>query len=382
MTRKVRVLQVIDQIGNDGAESLQRTLAEGLDRSRFDLHVCGLRPQVGSVTLPALRALGIPVLILNQRTSYDLPALWALVRYIQRQRIDIIHTHLLAGDVMGRMAGFLTRRPVVSTMHSTRRDLDDEPPRRQWLERTTAHLWCRRLVVVSELLRAEIATWFDLPLERVIAIANAVDMRRFTHGPDFDRTAVRAALGAGPGPLIANVGRLTPLKGQRYLLEAARTVLAAYPTAHFVLVGEGTLRAELAAQAVALGIQRAVIFTGFRQDVPDILAASDVSVVCSDWEGMPVALIEGMAAGCSAIATDVGGVRQVLQHGVTGLLVPPADPPALAAAILDCLRDPVRAQQRGAAGYAWVRQEHGMPAWARAWEALYLRELRGQRRRR
>ena len=89
-----------------------------------------------------------------------------------------------------------------------------------------------------------------------------------------------------------------------------------------------------------------------------------------------------MAAGCSAIATDVGGVRQVLQNGVTGLLVPPADPPALAAAILDCLRDPVRAQQRGAAGYAWVRQEHGMPAWARAWEALYLRELRGQRRRR
>src|SRR5690348_9277127 len=175
MPEKVRVLQVIDRLGNAGAETLQRTFAEGLDRSRFELHVCGLRPRPGSITLPALQALGVPVLVLNQRTSYDLPALLALVRYIRRERIEIIHTHLLAGDVMGRMAGFLTRRPVVSTIHSSRQDLDEEPRRRQWLERATAHLWCHRLVVVSERLRAEIADWFDLPLDRVLAIANAVD---------------------------------------------------------------------------------------------------------------------------------------------------------------------------------------------------------------
>src|SRR4051812_41583653 len=150
MVRKVRVLQVIDRIGNAGAETLQRTFAEGVDRTRFDLHVCGLRPRPGSITLPVLHALGVPVLVLNQRASYDLPALLALVRYIRRERIDIIHTHLLAGDVMGRLAGFITRRPVVSTLHSTRRDLDDEPGHRQRLERWTARLWCRKLVVVAE----------------------------------------------------------------------------------------------------------------------------------------------------------------------------------------------------------------------------------------
>src|SRR5437870_4503672 len=90
MADKVRVLQVIDSLGNAGAETLQRTFAEGLDRSRFELHVCGLRPTPGSVTLPALRALGVPVMVLNQRTSYDLPALLALVRYIRRHRIDIV----------------------------------------------------------------------------------------------------------------------------------------------------------------------------------------------------------------------------------------------------------------------------------------------------
>src|SRR5215204_1363109 len=138
MARKVRVLQVIDKVGNAGAEMLLRTLAESIDHSRFELHICGLRPRPGSVTIPALRELGVPVVVLNQRTAYDLPALMALVRYVRRHKIDLIHTHLLAGDVMGRLAGFVTRRPVVSTIHSGRMDLDDEPRRRQWLERWTA----------------------------------------------------------------------------------------------------------------------------------------------------------------------------------------------------------------------------------------------------
>jgi glycosyltransferase involved in cell wall biosynthesis len=379
VTRKIRVLQVIDRIGNAGAETLQRTFAEALDRRRFELHVCGLRPRPGSITLPALQALGVPVLVLNQHTSYDLPALMALVRYIRRQRIDIIHTHLLAGDIMGRLAGFLTRRPVVSTIHNTRADLDEEPRRRQWLERQTAHLWCRRLVVVSELLREDVAAWFALPPERVMTIANAVDTERFARGPEFDRAAVKAALDVGAGPLIANVARLMPAKGQGYLLDAARIVVAARPDARFVLLGEGPLRAELEAQAATLGLTEHVRFAGFRPDVPDILAASDLFVLSSLWEGMPIALLEALAAGCAAVVTAVGGVGQVVQDGTTGLLVPPADPAALAAAILACLADPARARTLAAAGQAWVRQEYGMDAWARQWEALYLREL-GQTR--
>jgi glycosyltransferase involved in cell wall biosynthesis len=376
MTRKVRILQLIDKIGNAGAETLQRTFAEGLDRTRFDLVVCGLRPRPGSLTIPALQALGVPVVVLNQRTAYDLPALRALIRLIRQQRIDIIHTHLQAADIMGRMAGFLTRTPVVSTIHNGLVDLNEEPPRRQMLERQTAHLWCRRLVVVSELLREEVTEWFRMPPDRVITIANGVDTARFQRGPDFDRAAVKHALVGSDGPLAPTVARLVPQKAQQNLIEAAKIVAATRPDVRIALVGEGEQRAALEAQAAALGVAEQVVFAGFRANVPEILAASEIFLLSSLWEGMPVALLEAMAAGCTAVVTDVGGVGQVVRHGETGFLVPPGDASALAATLLTCLNDPAHARQIAAAGQAWVEQEYGMRAWVRKLEDLYLRELR------
>jgi len=378
--RKIRVLQLIDTLGNGGAEALLVTFAAGLDRQRFDLHLISLRQNTEKRLLGQVRALGVPVTQLHQRNAYDIPALLEIVRYIRRHRIDIIHTHLLAADIMGRLAGWLTGHPVVSTIHNNRTDLDEEPRRRQWLERWTARLMTRRLVVVSELLREEITGWFGLPPDRVITIANGVDTERFRRGPDFDRAAMRRALTGGDYPLITNVARLMPQKAQHHLIAAAQIVLAACPDARFVLVGEGPLRPDLEAQAAALGLRDRVIFAGFRPDVPDILAASDVFVLSSLWEGMPVALLEAMAAGCAAVATGVGGVSQVLRHEVTGLVVPPADPPALAAALIRLCRDPALTRQLGQAGHAWVTREYGMRAWVGKWENLYLRELRRQRR--
>jgi glycosyltransferase involved in cell wall biosynthesis len=375
MTRKIRILQLIDQVGNAGAEMLLPTFAKGLDRARFEVHVCGLRPRPGSVSMPALRALGVPVVELNQRAAYDLPALLALVRYIRRQRIDLIHTHLQGADIMGRMAGFLTRTPVVSTIHNGLVDLNEEPPRRQRLERWTARLWCRRLVVVSELLREEVTGWFGLPPDRVITIANGVDTARFQRGPEFDRAAVKRALVGSDGPLISNVARLVPQKAQQYLIAATQIVAATRPDVRVALVGEGDQRAALEAQARTAGVTEQIIFAGFRANVADILAASEVFVLSSLWEGMPVALLEAMAAGCTAVVTDVGGVGQVVRHGETGFLVPPGDAAALAAALLDCVNDPERARRIGAAGQAWVEQEYGMRAWVGKLENLYLREL-------
>lgn len=375
MTNKIRILQLIDRVGNAGAEMLLPTFAAGLDRTRFEVQVCGLRPRPGSLTLPALHALGVPVIELNQRNAYDLPALWSLVRYIRRQRIDIIHTHLQGADIMGRMAGFLTRTPVVSTIHNGLVDLNEEPRHRQLLERWSARLWCRRLVVVSELLRAEVTDWFGLPPDRVITIANGVDTARFRRGPEFERGPIRRALVGSDGPLITNVARLAPQKAQQYLIEATRIVAATRPDVRVALVGEGDERAALEAQARALGVSEQVVFAGFRDDIPNILAASDIFVLSSLWEGMPVALLEAMAAGCTAVVTDVGGVGQVVRDGATGFLVPPGDAAALAAALLACVTDPARARQVGAAGQAWVEQEYGMRAWVAKLENLYLREL-------
>ncbi len=348
MTRKVRLLQLIDKLGFAGAEGLLNTFAAGIDRSRFDLHVCGLRPGSPELAI-AIRGLGIPVTELDQHHAYDVSVLRKLVSYIRRERIDIIHTHLLAADIMGRLAGFIARCPVVSTIHNGRIDLDKEPLHRQWMERWSAHLWCNRLIVVSSLLREEIAEWFRVPLGRVIAIPNGVDTARFRPPPGFDASQIKRELLGGDYRMVSNVARLVPQKAQSYLIDAAARVMATRPDVRFALVGDGPLRDEIMEQAVAQGIADKIVITGIRSDVPTILAATDVFVLSSLWEGMPVSLVEAMAAGCPAVATDVGGVAQVLKQGITGLLVPPADAVALADAVSRCLDYPEEARQRAAA---------------------------------
>lgn len=382
MTRKIRLLQLIDQLGDAGAERLVNSFAMGIDRSQFDLHLCALRPWSFPKIVPDLRAMGFPVTELDQHHAYDLHVLISLVRYIRRNDIDIIHTHLLASDVMGRLAGFITRRPVVSTIHNGRTDLDNEPRHRQWMERWTARLWCRRLIVVSALLRVEIADWFGFPLSKVTTIPNGVDTSRFTPPPDFDPRALKQELVGGDYRIVANVARLVPQKGQRYLVEAAAIVTKTRPDVRFAIVSEGELRGEIMAQAKALGVDDKLIITGMRTDVTEILAASDVFVLSSLWEGMPLSLIEAMSVGVPAVATDVGGVGQLLQDGVTGLLVPPADAQALAAAIADSLDHPEVARSRAAAAKEMVVREYDTRTMIRRWEAVYKYELGSKRKKR
>jgi glycosyltransferase involved in cell wall biosynthesis len=375
MTGKIRILQLIDQLGDAGAERLINSFALNVDRSQFDLHVCALRHWPFPKIVPDLRALGFPVTELNQRHAYDLHVLLSLVNYIRRNDIDIIHTHLLASDVMGRLAGFITRRPVVSTIHNGRTDLDNEPLHRQWMERWTARLWCRRLLVVSALLRTEIAAWFGFPLSKVTAIPNGVDTSRFAPPSNFDPLALKQDLVGGDYRIVANVARLVPQKGQSYLMEAAAIVARTRPDVRFVIVSDGELRDAITAQAASLGIADKLVITGLRTDVTEILAASDLFVLSSLWEGMPLSLIEAMSVGVPAVATDVGGVGQLLKDGVTGLLVPPADSQALAAAIARSLDHPAAARSRASTAKAMVLREFDIGTMVRRWEAVYKHEL-------
>lgn len=353
-----------------------RTFASGLDRDHFELHVVGLRPAQQSPLAGELRALGVPVHEFNQRNSYDLPAFLSIITYIRRHNIDVIHTHLLASDFMGRIAGFLTRRPVISTVHNSRKDLDLEPLRRKIMQRWTARLMCSKLIVVSDLIHDEIADWFRMPPGRVVVIPNGVDMNRFYRGPEFDRAAIKRSLLGGEFPLITNVARLVPEKGQSYLVEAVRIVTKIRPDARFILLGDGPLRSALEAQAQSLNVSNKIIFTGFRSDVADVLAASDIFVLPSLREGMPVSLLEAMAADCPSIGSDVGGVGQTLRHNVNGLMVPPADAQALADAILQYLENPDFARKMAVAARDWVNRHYSMRAWVQKCETLYLQELK------
>jgi len=163
------------------------------------------------------------------------------------------------------------------------------------------------LIVVSPLLHDEIAEWFGVSGSRVVSIPNGIDTERFRPHPGFDPASIKRELLGDDGDkyrMVVNVARLMPQKAQQYLVEAAARVVATRPDVRFVIVGYGPLSDDVMALAHKLGIGDKISITGIRADVPDILAASDLFVLSSLWEGMPLSLLEAMAAGCPVVATD------------------------------------------------------------------------------
>jgi glycosyltransferase involved in cell wall biosynthesis len=187
-----------------------------------------------------------------------------------------------------------------------------------------------------------------------------------------DRAQILGRLGLDPqARLLTTVGTLKTQKGHHHLIEAAPRVARRHPTAHFVFVGDGELRAELEAQARDRGVSDKIHFLGNRRDVVELLAATDVFVLPSLWEGLAMALLEAMAAAKPIVATAVSGTSQVMIHDETGLLVPPADAVALAQAIDEMLSDPDRAQSMGQAARRHVEANWSVEKQAAEYRALY-----------
>jgi glycosyltransferase involved in cell wall biosynthesis len=211
-----------------------------------------------------------------------------------------------------------------------------------------------------------------LPAERILVIPNGVDTRPFSlrRGGFREREGIPA-----DRTVITTVGRLDTQKGLPYLLEAARLVTRGRPDLRFLVVGEGPRRRDLLRHRDRLGLKGHVSFLGFRTDIPQILADSDIFVLPSLWEGMPIVLLEALAAGLPAVATDVPGVTEVLTDGETGLVVPPKDAGALARALRELLDDPALRRRFAQAGRRRVAEDFGWEKVVATTMALYERLL-------
>src|SRR5882672_9800839 len=285
-----------------------------------------------------LRRSGISVAVVNEQELGRLRVAWGLGRELRRRAVDVLHTHgykeSILGAVVGRWAGV---RWYVKTEHGR-----VEPSRGwqrvkmafyRWLDHWVAHAATNRVIAVSEDLYRHLAA--TLPGGRVALIRNGLDPRRIVVGAPS--AEIRRGLGVGErAPLLGTVGRLVPVKGLGYFLEAARSLLAELPEARFLVVGDGPLRSDLERQARELGVAHAVQFCGFRADVADVINALDVFVMPSIHEGLPMALLEASVLGKPIVASAVGGIPEVLT-GSQGWLVPPGDVPELARACLSAL---------------------------------------------
>jgi glycosyltransferase involved in cell wall biosynthesis len=381
MPDKLRVLRAITRLNIGGPAIHAILLTHGLQNDRFSSVLVTGREGPFEGTMRGLAtSYGVRPRILEElgrevRPANDLRATIRMYRLIRASRPDIVHTHMAKAGTAGRLAARLARVPiVVHTFHGhTFHSYFGRAKTAFFLrvERTLAR-FTDRIVAVGEDQRREIAAYGIAPLDKIVPIPLGLEIEPLLDA-ERDRGGLKAELGLnGHSKLVGIVARLVPIKAHEIFLEAAARVRDAEPDAHFLVIGDGERRGELQAMARELGLADAVRFLGWREDMKRVYADLDVVALSSNNEGSPVALIEALAAARPVVATDVGGVAEVVEDGKTGLLAPPRDPVALAAGILELLRAPGRAEQLGRAGRASVYPRHAASRLVRDVERLYL----------
>jgi glycosyltransferase involved in cell wall biosynthesis len=363
----LRVVQVLTRGVRGGALQVVRCLLERLPGEEFEQRlVCG--PESAPEG-----ALVVPELQREIRPGQDAAALVRLTRIFAKARPDLVHAHTYKAGVLASVAGRLAGVPaVIFTPHghifSRGASIPGVPDgikleMLRWITRA-AQGCADRITALSEPdLHQQVALRLS-PASKYVVVRNGIDVDRFarSRGRLFDGS-----------PVIGAVGRFSTEKGHRYLIHAMPAVRRALPRARLVLVGYGDLEGELRGRAAGLGLDGAVTFAGER-DSAELLTSFDLFVQPSLYESQGLALLEAMAAGVPAIASDVGGVGDVVRHGETGLLVPPAEPEALAAAIVRLAEAPDLALRLAQGAARRVREQFSLETMIEAYARLY-REL-------
>lgn len=348
---KAKVLLVLtSSAGGAGEQAYQ--LTRDISRDEFDVTVAFGR---GYPLDDDFERSGTRVLYLSLSRQLDplvnFRGMWQLFRLMRRERYDVVCTSCSIAGFVGRiaaaLAGVPTRIHIIQVYAS--RPFQPAPRKTffRWVEKALDHVTTRYVAVSGAVKQYGVDTGI-MAAEKVDVIYNAAELRDPEEGA---RDRVRRELDLDPaGPVIGTLGRFEPQKGLEYFLRAATLVRAARPAAQFLIVGDGPLEQELRALVGELGLEDAVRFSGWRRDVPDVLAALDVFCLASLWETFGIVLAEAMLAELPVVATAVDGIPEVVADGHTGFLVPPRDAEALADKLLQLLDDPDQAQRMGRAG--------------------------------
>jgi glycosyltransferase involved in cell wall biosynthesis len=366
MTHRVRVFHLIKGLGRGGAEML---LAEGLrfaDRQRFDYAYGYLLPWKNAV-VPCLTAAGAEVTCFRAGTNVAIAlSPGRIAAHLRKLGVHVLHCHLPIAGVVGRVAGRLAGVPVVYTEHNAM----------ERYRRVTRRLnlltwaWQDRVIAVSQgvadSIRGRVGT-----RALVEVIQNGVDTDRFRrNGSDGEH--VRDELGIPTAaPVIGTVAVFREQKRLQDWLAAAWLLGERHPDAHFILVGDGPLRDSIGRLVNTLGLGNIVHLPGLREDVRPYLAAMDVYLISSQFEGLPVALLEAMAMECAVVATAVGGIPEVLGAGDCGMLVEPGRPDRLAAAVSNLLTGGTSLRARGQSARCIVEARFSLGQMVRRVEATY-----------
>ena len=364
----MRVAHLIDNLRLvGGAQRVLVLLTHSAHNTDLELTVIDLKSDSDSPNLERLKKAGVDVLHFPAENMRDAKRFLSLVRYLKHEQFDLIHTHLLHSNVIGILASKLAGTPVIGSLYNVHISRRKNHTFRYGLETLLLRYAADGVMAVGQL-TAE-AHQSRLKGKRIYVIPTAVEIPELL-SPQEKQLMRESLVGDARRPLIVSVGRLTTQKGYTYLLDAFSQVHKRWPQAALVIAGEGALFDELSLKIRGLNLNKHAFLLGPRSDVQRLLGACDIFVSSSLWEGLPSALLEGMAAGLPVVATTVGDMPRVVTPD-TGLLIPAEDPDAIAGAIIELLDHPQQRKLMGEAAREYAITHHGLDAYGKHFLHMY-----------
>jgi len=339
------------------------SLAKGLKSKNHNVFVASN----GGELVETLKKQAIKHIDINIATKSDLSpkiflSLSKLSRVIKENSIQIIHAQTRVTQVLSFWLSGFSRIPCVSTCHGFFR------PR---LHRIIFPCWGKKVIAISQAVRRHLSEDLKVKFENIQLIYNGLDMDNY---PQYSQDQVdhnKKRIGLGEGPIIGNIARLSTVKGQDHLITAMREVIAKFPTAELLFVGDGKIKEDLINQSKNLALSKNIFFIPSVKNISSILALIDVFVMSSNQEGLGLSIMEAQAMGLPVIATFVGGIPELIEDNKTGILIPPQDPNIIAKAIISLLEDKQRAKQLGENAKRSIREKFSLDKMVDETERLY-----------
>lgn len=369
---QIKILQITDSkhLGG-GSQQRIRILCKGLNKRKFhSIIVCRPGPLV-----KFYQKQGFKTIPLELRHHYR--SVFELIGIIKKNNISIVHTHNLLADKVGCMAAKLAGVPVIiSTLHKLV-NISSSGKRKYnfpiWLHNYIVKYLTDRIITVSDAVRSTAIKELKVKPSQVITIHNATDLNKFQKDIPQDKIlSLKKELNITPDSIIVTViGRLTTGKGLEDFLGCIPNVINKTKEVIFLIVGQGRQKPRFIKLAKTLGIEKNIVFTGYRSDIERILKLSDIVVVPSLAEGLSRVILEAMASEKAVIATDVGGNSEAVVHNKTGMLVPPKNPNALSESLLMLISDRDKMKQMGKAGFLRVKEKFNVPHFIEETEKVF-----------
>ncbi|MCK5287283.1 MAG: glycosyltransferase family 4 protein [Thermodesulfovibrionia bacterium] len=379
-TKKTKVAQVITRLDWGGPPDIIRLICDSLDLNIFDVRlITGISLYPSLETRNFLerfsnRVITIPQLKRDINPLSDIVALLRLYRLFRKEDFDIVHTHTAKAGALGRLAARFAGVPkIVHTSHGHNFYGYFGPVRSKlvvMVERFISY-FTDKINALTELEKQDLASYKVAQPAKIVVINSGLELDRYRK-ININAGEKRNELRVGQDTiLVGMIGRLEPVKGPEYFIEAARLITEKFPEVKFIVAGDGSLRSKLEFQCEKLHISDKLIFIGWREDIPEILSVLDILVMPSLNEAVGRILIEAGACGKPVVATRVGGIPEVVKDNQTGILVPPKDAYELARAVISLLEDKNKRQRMGETAKNWVDDKFSASRMVKGFSDLY-----------